>query len=359
MRTLREWALRLRGTVAGHRPDDDLDEEVRSHLELAAEDARRRGLTPIDAGRRTRVTAGTAAAAIESMRDQRGLPWLEDLVRDLRHGVRLLRRSPGFTAAATLSLALGIGATTAMFCLVDAVLLRQLPVREPGRLVQIVRHRPPYGRVTLSYPQYEALRGVSSFSGVLAHSRLNGRTILVNGRAETADVELVSDDYFAVLGLDAAAGRTFSARPAAGEAEAVISDGFWRRHFNASRSAIGQRIAINDTAFTIVGVTAAGFSGPAVGQTADVTLPIALDGAIRGSRSWRSNPNYAWLSVMGRLRPDRSLAQAQAEASAALAAANEAEAGGAREADRQAIRSQTVTLQRAGNGFDDLRRRFA
>jgi predicted permease len=359
MQTLREWTLRLWGTIRRRRSDADLDEELRAHLELAAEDARSRGLTPAAAVRDKRLAAGSTASAIESMRDQRGLPWLEDLARDLKHSLRLLRRSPGFTAAAALSLALGIGATTAIFSLIDAVMLRQMPVREPGRLVQIVRHRPPYGRVSLSYPQYVAFRdNVPSFESVLAYSRLTGRTIQVNGRHETVDLELVSDNYFAVLGVDAAIGRVFS-RSAAQSPEAVISDRLWRRHFSADPLAIGRTIQVNATIFTIVGITPPRFTGPTVGQIADVTVPIALDGAVRGTGSWQSNPAYAWLSVMGRLRANRSIAHAQSEASTVIAQTNDAEAAAEREPERKGIRGQTVTLQPAGNGFDDLRRRFS
>src|SRR5688572_27818713 len=155
MMPLREWFTRLWGTFRRRRPDADLEEELRLHLELAAEDARRRGSPSGEAARAARLTAGSLAHAIEAQRDQRGFPWLEDLSRDLRHAARTLARAPGFTVVAVLSLALGIGASTAIVTLMDAVLFRTLPVEEPDRLYFFGHDSGPQLGLGSNYPIYE------------------------------------------------------------------------------------------------------------------------------------------------------------------------------------------------------------
>lgn len=154
MRILRESVHRLRGTLRQGRRDGELEEELRLHLELAAEDAHRRGHTPQDSLRAARVRAGGVSQAMDALRDQRGLPWLDDLPRDLRHGLRTLRRSPGFTAVALLTLALGIGANTAIYQLLDAIRLRTLPVSDPQELaiVELADLTRWSGRRTTGYP---------------------------------------------------------------------------------------------------------------------------------------------------------------------------------------------------------------
>ena len=140
MESLREWIVRLWGTLRPGRRDADLEEELRAHLELAAEHERRRGTPKEDATRAAVIRSGGVAQTMEAVRDQRGLPWLGDLARDLRYGLRALRRNPMFASVAVLTLALGIGANTAIFSLADAVLLRSLPVGSPRERTQRARH---------------------------------------------------------------------------------------------------------------------------------------------------------------------------------------------------------------------------
>ena len=146
MATLREWVTRLWGTLRPSRRDAELEAELRLHVELATEDERRRANSSEDARRAAAIRSGGMAQAMEAVRDQRGLPWLDDLARDLRYGLRALRRNPMFASVAVLTLALGIGANTAIFSMADAVLFRTLPVSNPRDLV-VLRQRGPAGDI--------------------------------------------------------------------------------------------------------------------------------------------------------------------------------------------------------------------
>ena len=217
MATLREWVARLWGTLGPSRRDADLEAELRLHLELAAEDERRRGNSSAnsspnssnDAGRAAAIRSGGMAQAMEAVRDQRGLPWLDDLARDLRYGLRALRRNPMFASVAVLTLALGIGANSAIFSLADAVLLRTLPVSNPRELV-VLRQRGPAGDI---FPftsaaavdlagSHDVLSGLSAFRPAL------NTHVSVNGETELALTQSVSGNYHAVLGVHAVVGRT-------------------------------------------------------------------------------------------------------------------------------------------------------
>src|SRR5262249_55627447 len=145
MRFLREWIHRLRGTLRPRRRDGDLEEELRLHLAMAAEAARRRGLGPADAVRAARIEAGGASQAMDTLRGQRGLPWMADLARDVSHGLRTLRRTPVFTAVALLTLTLGIGANTAIFSIVNGVILRPLDYPRPEQLMDLTTDFPALG----------------------------------------------------------------------------------------------------------------------------------------------------------------------------------------------------------------------
>jgi len=177
MRILREWIHRLRGTLLPRRRDSDLEQELRLHLELGAEDARRRGLNATDSVRAARLKAGGTSQAMDALRDQRGVTWLDDLTRDARHGVRMLRRTPVFTVVAVLTLALGIGANTAIFSVVNGVILRPLDYPKPGQLMYLTTEFPVL-RLTgsaLSVQEYLEFRRMNqSFAMVGAYRAIGG-----------------------------------------------------------------------------------------------------------------------------------------------------------------------------------------
>lgn len=176
-----------------NRLEQELDKELRFHLERQIQDLIAQGTPPDEAKRQAWLMFGGPEQIKEACRDERGARWLQDFLRDCQYGIRLLRRSPAFTCAAVLSLALGIGANTAIFSLMDLVMLRMMPVREPERLVQFTRHHPEYGRGNISYPLFAAFeRDLKSFDGLLAQSTVGRREVFISRQPEDAEIELVS-----------------------------------------------------------------------------------------------------------------------------------------------------------------------
>jgi putative ABC transport system permease protein len=302
MSRLREWAERLWSTLRPGRSDADLAEELRAHMDLAT-----------DRGRRETG----AAQAMEALRDQRGLPWLDTFGRDLHYSARVLRRSPIFTIVAVLSLALGIGVNAAIFQLIDAVRLRSLPVSNPQDLVEIrpndVHRFGSYQgfNAQATYPLWQQIRTAQrAFSTVEAW----GDTQLVVGRGggeqRPARGLWVSGNLFSLLGIDAERGRLISAsddRRGCAAGPAVISHGFWQSYFGGSESVVGQTIRVADEPFTVIGVTPASFTGLEVGQTFDVALPTCAEERIGPTLDQRDR---WWLSLVARLPPGWSLEQA-------------------------------------------------
>jgi predicted permease len=353
---LREWAVRFWGTFSNRQ--DETEEELRFHLEMAEQSARQRGGTARDA----RQAAGGFTQAAEAIHDQRRIGWLGDFARDTRHGVRLLAKSPLFTAAAVISLALGIGANTAIFSLVDAVMLRRMPVRQPDSLVQFIKYREPYGRGNFSYPLYSRFRDqFRSFEGVLARAPFGRAEATFGTDPEVVTAELVSGNYYSLLGISAVAGRTFGEEVDRDRAPvAVISYAFWKRRFGMDPTVAGRTFRMKGTVFTIVGVTPPEFFGVAVGEAPDITFPLTLDAEVRGGGSWLPFEGRGWLQVIGRLGRGHTQAAAQAEAAILFARQVQLELQQApNEFYRKQILSQRMRLEPAGNGLDTLRERFS
>ncbi len=334
------WLKRL---FNRRRMEADLEKELEFHLDEQTRDALKNGADEAEARRAARLAFGTLDGIKEECHDARGTRWLEDFVQDCRYGLRVLRRSPVFTAVAILSLGLGIGANTAIFSLMDRVMFRMLPgVREPRQLVEV-------GPCCFSYPMVSELAKLTSFDGIFARMNLGVMDIVVDGHPETAQTDLVSASYYSALGVKAAAGRAFSEDAAV----AVISHPYWKRRFAADPAVIGRTFRRLNSVFTIVGVTPPEFFGTTVGQQPDIAIPLSMEPFVRGGPSYLGEQEYWWLAVMGRLKPSVTVAQAQAEI--------EALRGDAVDAWRAnyAPHGVKLQLQPGGNGFDSLRERYS
>jgi predicted permease len=314
MASLREWVRRLWGTLRRNPNDRQLEEELRAHLELAAEDMQRRGGSPEDSSRAARLQAGGVAQAMEAMRDQRGLPWLENLVRDGRHGLRVLRRSPGFTAVALLTIAAGIGANTAIFSLINAVLLRPLPFADPERLVIVWEDLTFAGfpRNTPSVANYVDIKAQSRTLEDLA--ALDWRSFNLTGDGEPERVEAygVTANLLPVLGIRPALGRSFTADEDRPESQKVMmfSYGLWQSRYGGDRGIIGRDLLLNNEKYTVVGVLPAGFEF--LRKDIGIFVPIAF------TRELLNNRGRHYLTLVGRLKPGVTLAESQADTQAIM-----------------------------------------
>jgi len=352
------WLGRL---LRGRRLERELDAELSDHLARQVADYVAAGVSEADARRRARLEFGGLEQTKEHCRDARGTRLVDDLVQDLRYGLRVLRRSPAFTAVAVASLALGIGANTAIFTLVDALVLRSLPVPEPARLVRLAG-----GSWTNAI--WEAIRDRDRQLGFEAAAFSETRfDLAAGGEADLAQGLFASGAFFEVMGVPALLGRTLT--PAddqrGGGAEgpvAVISHAFWQRRFGGAASAVGGTLSLNGVAFTVVGVASPGFFGPSVGRSFDVAVPIGTVDLVQGragGRGWLDERSTWWLDVLARLEPGRSVAEATAALRAAQPQVREAALpGGWAAEDLAQFLGEPLSLVPAASGFSDLRREY-
>ena len=248
---------------------------------------------------------------------------MQSLWKDLRFGLRVLAKSPGFTAIAVITLALGIGANTAIFSLMNQVLLQRLPVKNPDELVILRAPGPVTGHVSsdgddtesFSYPMYKGLRDNNSvFSGVLARYRFSA-SVASRGQTDRASGELVSGNYFEVLGVRPAVGRVFSQdddRVPGAQPVVVLSHSYWTRHFGADPSVLNKVLLINNVEMTVVGVSEAGFSGVQVGKTPDIFVPLMMTPQMTQYGETLDKWNDYWMTLLARRKPGVSESQAEA-----------------------------------------------
>ena len=313
MARLRRFNGRLWGLLRRQRVERELDEELQSYLESSVEAKVRSGMTLEDARRRARVELGSIEAVKDHTRDVGWETTVDQMWRDVRYAARTLRKSPAFAAVVVLTLALGIGANTAIFSAVNAIMLRALPVERPGELVALTALYPD-GREPFSYAAYRRIATDSApVADVLAASTARRDAISIDGPPEVIDLKWVSGNYFTVLGLSTAAGRPLlvsdDAQPP-GAAVAVISDAFWARRFGRDPAVIGRSVRVKGAAFVIVGVAQRGFASETPGETIDVWMPLS---AQPNMPSWIWNGHSTtWLHLLARRRPGVGLAQTRA-----------------------------------------------
>jgi predicted permease len=298
--------------------EQDLDRELRAHLELEAQEQLESGLSREEARYAARRAFGNTALVEEEVREMWGWMGLERFWQDVRYGARMLRKTPGFTAVAVLSLGLGIGANSAIFALLNAVVLRQLPIANPQQLVQftytIPTNSPENWNSYFGYSQLERFREQSrTLSGVFGGTTFGRVSLGAGGISGVAQCDAYTDNFFSVLGVAAQYGRLFVPGDDQAANVAVLSDRYWRRRFGGDPSIVGRMVTLNQIPFLVIGVTTPEFSGLYPGGTRDVWVPLhALDRFQPGLKIWRE-PFSSWLTIAGRLRPGVSRAQAQAE----------------------------------------------
>jgi len=318
----------LRRLFARKRLEIDLDKELRFHFESQVADKVRSGASENEARRLTRLEFGGIEQIKEDCRESRGTLWVESIVQDIRYGVRQIRNSPGFSIVAILSLTLGIGANTAIFTLLNAILLRPLPVHNPEEL-QLFGDGRAQG-LTLSIPDgpmdlfskaflHDFGQKDTSFSGIAAvdSSPIETKASIAGGAYQTIHINLISGSYFSVLGVPAFLGRAIDesddSAPGAGPV-AVASYAWFQRHFNGDPAALGKVVRIQSHDYTLVGVAKPGFSGITVGRSADLWIPLSMEkGFPRPGGDAIGSKLYQSLYLIGRLKPGVTPAQAGAE----------------------------------------------
>jgi predicted permease len=363
-------------SLLGFRRDQmerDLDRELRYHLDRRRNDLMQSGLEEAEARRQAAIEFGGVAQVKEEVRDVWLTRWLRDLVADLRFSARWFRRSPSFTATAILSLALGIGATTAIYSLVDQLVLHALPVHEPERLVLIdwngdQASTNAFGSFNLmSYPICRDLHLQEQFfEGVLCRAATT-INLSTGGEHRPAAAELVSGSYFTVLGVRPAIGRVLTMeddRTPGASPVVVLSYDFWKTQLASAPDVVGRKVLVNNHPMIVVGVAAQGFHGIDVGEVPALWIPAVMSAQAIPGFDDVLNHRVRWMQVLGRLRSDVTLAQARAGLQPWFTAMLHEDA---RRADfpritaerRQKFLASTLELVPAPQGHSPLRRRLS
>jgi predicted permease len=346
---LRAWALRVRGIISRAEDERDFADQIQADIELHTEDGVRAGMSPEEARRAALVKVGGIGAATEAWRDRHGVPFLEALMRDVAYAFRVLRRNKGWTSVAVVSLALGVGANTAVFGAIRSVFLRSLPVPDARELVTLrwqgegkaftsfvdYGFVPGGGVVALlaentefsldsiragatgAYETFQRLRTANrTLSHLFAVAKGPTVNLIVDGRGDTASSLFVSGEFFSALRIPPAAGRPIlPADDRRGAVPvAVISDGYWERRFGRDPAIVGKQVRVNAVAFTIVGIS--GKTLPNVlelgNDVAELTLPLATEPVFQAGTSRLNEPTSWWLVMMGRLKTGATIVQVQA-----------------------------------------------
>lgn len=311
---LSDFQFRLRALFRRKSVETELDEELRAHLEQQVEKYVRSGLPREEASRRARLDFGGLDQVKGECRDARGVSLIETVLQDVRYALRGMRKSPGFATVAILSLALGIGATTAVFSVLNAIALRPLPVAEPERLV-VLQPQFQGKRFVLFNPLFEEIqRRQESLTGMFAVSDEPYLKVALDREAPTyLRGSLVSGNYFQVLGLEPALGRLLASRDdelSVNNCAAVISYSFWSSRFHRDRAALGREVDVREHKCTIIGVAPAGFRSHQSGYSIDIWVPLR---PLTDPKLLASHGMAFFSGIMGRLAPGTSIAQAESE----------------------------------------------
>jgi putative ABC transport system permease protein len=349
--------------------DDERARELDAHLAIEIDENIGRGMSPVDARDAARRKLGNATMVREEIYRMNTLTLIDSAWRDLRHGARLLRLNPAFAIVAILSLALGIGANTAIFQLLDAVRIRTLPVRHADELAEVRIAEPVGGRTgqftgrrpSLTNPLWEQVRDRQQvFAEVFAWSAPTF-DLTAGGEARTAQGLWVSGDFFKGLGVPALIGRTLTTaddRRGCAAPSAVLSYGFWQREYAGSPSALGRSIMLDGHSFDIVGVTPASFFGVEVGRAFDVAVPLCAEPFSRGALTALEKKDVWFLGAMGRLKPGVTLDQARAQLASISAPIFQATLPSYRPEDAKHYLEFKLGAYPGGTGISQLRRQY-
>ncbi|HYL83651.1 MAG TPA: ABC transporter permease [Candidatus Angelobacter sp.] len=321
---LRQSLYRLRSFFRSAQDDYELDAEMSAHLQFAAEENLQRGLPPAEARRQALIQFGGPQRSKEQHREARGLPFLETLLQDFRFAIRVLRKSPGFTTVAVLTLALGIGANTGIFTILREVLLQSLPVPHPQELVLLYSPGPHHGHVSsdesgtdgaesFSYPMYLNLRDRNQVLKGLAAKDTASVSLTFRKNTERAQADVVSGNYFQTLRVNAAIGRTFEPADTAapgGSPVVMLVYGYWKSRFGGDPGVLNQTVLVNERPMTVVGVVQPGFDGIQRGFVPQLYVPITMP-LTSVPTGLEDHKNY-WIKLIGRLQPGMSKEQATA-----------------------------------------------
>jgi len=314
MKKLRALWMRLRGVTRAQQEQAEFDAELDSHVAMHTEDGVRAGLTEAEARRRALIRLGGAEQTRQAHRERRTLPWLETLLRDITYAARTLGKHPGVTAAAVLSIGLGIGANATIFSMVSRFVLRPAPMGDPTTLLSI--YMVPRGEPccnSFSLPLYNDLRDqAQSFSGVAAFNEEIPASISGSGEPERVWGQAVTPNFFDVLGLRMELGRGF----VSGEdrvPEVVLGGGLWQRQFNGDRNIVGKSITISGANYTVIGVAPAAFHSVEQVLVNEFWVPLGMVQSLVPNAPPAGSREYHWLPVVARLKPGVTRAQAGAE----------------------------------------------
>ena len=303
IRRFREW----------RRVNRDLTEELEEHLREKIEALAESGMTPEEARARALREFGNPARLVEESAEVWGFTWLQEIGQDLRYALRMLRKAPVLSGVAVLSLALGVGANSAIFSVVDSVVLRDLPVRDPDGLVIVHALTRQGARTSVSHADYEWLNEHNQVFAGLAASSPWQLTRSLSDRTERVQGQLVSLNYFDVLGVEPVLGRAIGPGDDGGSGHqpvAVISYSYWRSAFGGDPGALGHAMRFGDATIEVIGIAPKGFTGEYVGSPVDVWVPLSIQPRLQGSQSFLHIRNVSWLQMMGRLRPGVTIGEA-------------------------------------------------